>query len=251
MSQQELTQKSEEVISQKSEEVISQKSEEGVCEKKEKKITTLPAKYLRYMSFAHWFLKELKLEEGVYNDVISKIPQDISQQISFLNPFIDFESLHQKQFKTFTKDRNAQLKAIQLAHAKAHKALAKAQLKASKSFLSKLNNDPQAKNIFSSNHPHLLPLLNTHYWKPHPHLLPLLIPFINQESQNENVTTKQNSELSIDTKVIENNPKSLIDTNIITINEKKYLLDNKNNDVYDIDTHKVIGKYESDRLEII
>lgn len=169
---------SQQELSKKSEEVISQKSEEGVCEKKEKKITTLPAKYLRYMSFAHWFLKELKLEEGVYNDVISKIPQDISQQISFLNPFIDFESLHQKQFKTFTKDRNAQLKAIQLAHAKAHKALAKAQLKASKSFLSKLNNDPQAKNIFSSNHPHLLPLLNTHNWKPHPHLLPLLLPFL-------------------------------------------------------------------------
>ena len=169
---------SQQELSQRPEEVISQKSEEGVCEKKERKITTLPAKYLRYMSFAHWFLKELKLEEGVYNGLISKIPQDISQQISFLNPFIDFESLHQKQFKTFTKDRNAQLKSIQLAHAKAHKALAKAQLKASKSFLSKLNNDPQAKNIFSSNHPHLLPLLNTHNWKPHPDLLPTLSPFL-------------------------------------------------------------------------
>ena len=79
-----------------SQQELCQKSQEEVCEKKERKITTLPAKYLRYMSFAHWFLKELKLEEGVYNDLISKIPQDISQQISFLNPFIDFESLHQK-----------------------------------------------------------------------------------------------------------------------------------------------------------
>ena len=234
-----------------SQEELCQKSQEEVCEKKERKITTLPAKYLRYMSFAHWFLKELKLEEGVYNDLISKIPQDISQQISFLNPFIDFESLHQKQFKTFVKDRNAQIKAQLTADAKALKANTKAQLKAFKSFLSKLNNDPQAKNIFSSNHPQLLPLLNTHNWKPHHDLLPLFIPFINQESQNENVTTKQKEELSIDTNLIENNPKSLIDTNIITINEKKYLLDNKNNNVYDIDTHKVIGKYESDRLEII
>ena len=242
---------SQQELSQRPEEVISQKSEEGVCEKKEKKITTLPAKYLRYMSFAHWFLKELKLEDEVYNDLISRIPQDISQQISFLNPFIDFESLHQKQFKTFVKDRNAQLKAQHIAHTKALKANAKAQLKALKSFLSTLNNDPQAKNIFSSNHPHLIPLLNTHKWKPHHDLLLPLLPFINQESQNENVTTEQKEELSIDTNVIENNPKSLIDTNIITIDEKKYLLDNKNNDVYDIDTHKVIGKYESDRLEII
>ena len=161
-----------------SQQELCQKSQEEVCEKKERKITTLPAKYLRYMSFAHWFLKELKLEEGVYNDLISKIPQDISQQISFLNPFIDFESLHQKQFKTFTKDRNAQIKAQLTADAKALKANTKAQLKAFKSFLSKLNNDPQAKNIFSSNHPQLLPLLNTHNWKPHHDLLPLFIPFL-------------------------------------------------------------------------
>ena len=169
---------SQQELSQRPEEVISQKSEEGVCEKKEKKITTLPAKYLRYMSFAHWFLKELKLEDEVYNDLISRIPQDISQQISFLNPFIDFESLHQKQFKTFVKDRNAQLKAQHIAHTKALKANAKAQLKALKSFLSTLNNDPQAKNIFSSNHPHLIPLLNTHKWKPHHDLLLPLLPFL-------------------------------------------------------------------------
>ena len=161
-----------------SQQELCQKSQEEVCEKKERKITTLPAKYLRYMSFAHWFLKELKLEEGVYNDLISKIPQDISQQISFLNPFIDFESLHQKQFKTFVKDRNAQLKAQHIADAKALKANTKAQLKAFKSFLSKLNNDPQAKNIFSSNHPQLLPLLNAHNWKPHHDLLYLFAPFL-------------------------------------------------------------------------
>ena len=161
-----------------SQQELSKGSQQGVCEKKEKKITTLPAKYLRYMSFAHWFLKELKLDDEVYNDLISRIPQDISQQISFLNPFIDFESLHHKQFKTFLKDRNALLKAQHIAHTKALKANAKAQLKALKSFLSNLNNDPQAKNIFSSNHPHLIPLLNTHNWKPHRDLLNPLLPFL-------------------------------------------------------------------------